>query len=113
MENKTNIMEPLFERIEEYAKTNYELLKLKTIDKITELLSTFVSRFSSIVILLTSLVFLNIGIALWLGDLLGKTYYGFLCVAGFYFIVWIVVHFFMHNWIKKRVGNSIISQLLK
>ncbi len=42
MEDKLNFIEPLFERVEEYGKTSYELFKLKTIDKTSNILSTFV-----------------------------------------------------------------------
>jgi ABC-type transport system involved in cytochrome bd biosynthesis fused ATPase/permease subunit len=56
---------------------------------------------------------LNIGIALWLGELLGKNYYGFFIVAVFYLLSAIVLHFFLHNWIKKPVSNLIITQALQ
>jgi len=34
-------------------------------------------------------------------------------VAGFYGFIGIVLHFFMHKWLKKIVCNSIIKQVLK
>jgi len=52
------------------------------------------------------------GFAMWIGDLLGKSYYGFFCVAGFYFIVGCVLLFVMKNAIKTKVGNSIIIKML-
>jgi len=112
MEEKINFIEPLFVRVEAFGKTSYELYKLKAIDKTALVLSTLVSRGGVILFLSMFIVIINIGIALWLGDLLGKNYYGFFCVAGFYALVATFVYFFMHNWIKNRVSNSIISQLL-
>ena len=58
-------------------------------------------------------VIINIGIALWLGDILGKAYYGFFVVAGFYALIGGVLHFFMRDFIKKRTCNSLILQMLK
>ncbi len=112
MEDKKNFIEPLLERVEEYGKTSFELFKLKALDKTVGVASTLVSH--SVVGLVLSMFFiiLSIGIALWLGELLGKSYYGFFCVAGFYGIVGSVLYFFMFNWIKKHISNSMISQIL-
>ena len=112
MENKTNFIAPLFVKAEEYGKTSYELFKLKALDKTAGVASTFVSRGAVVLFLSMFTVIINIGIAFWLGDLLGKIHYGFFCVAGFYAIIGSVLYFFMHNWIKKTVSNSIISQML-
>jgi hypothetical protein len=34
-------------------------------------------------------------------------------VASFYAFIGIVLHFFMHKWIKKVVGNYIIKKVFK
>ncbi len=112
MENKIHFIERLFERIEEYGKTSYELLKLKAVDKTTEVVSTFVSRVYFVFFLSMFIVFVSIGAALLLRELLGKSYYGFFCVAGFYGIVGCIIYIFLNNWIKKCVGDSFISQML-
>ena len=112
MEEKPHFIEPLFERIEEYGKTSFTLFKLKAVDKIATAISAFVSR--SVIILVFSFVVViaSIGASLWIGDVLGKSYYGFFCVAGFYCVIGCILYFFMYNTIKKYIGNSIISQLL-
>lgn len=112
MENKVVFMEPLLERAETYGKTSYELIKLKAVDKTSDVLSTLVSRGASILMISMFIVIVNIGIALWLGDLFGKSYYGFFCVAGFYAVIGGILYFFLHNRIKKAVSNSIITQML-
>lgn len=112
MENKTTIFEPLFERAQAFGKTSFELYKLKAVEKTSGISSTFVSRAIAFFVLFLFVLMASFGIALWLGDVLGKAYYGFLCVAGFYGIVGGVLYFFMHNWIKKGVNNSIIKEIL-
>lgn len=112
MENKMTFIEPLFERAEAYGKTSYELIKLKAVDKTSEVVSTFVSRGAVILVLSMFIVIVNIGVALFLGDILGKSYYGFFCVAGFYGIIGGVLYFFLHDRIKKIVRTSIITQML-
>lgn len=112
MENKISILESLFERVKSYTEISLELYKLKTLDKSKNVISTLVSRGIVVILFSVFIVTLNIGIALWLGDLLGKAYYGFFCIAGFYGIIGTIVYFLMHNYIKKRVSNSIITQVL-
>ncbi len=59
------------------------------------------------------MLFLNLGLAFWLGEILGRTFYGFFVVAAFYGIAGIVLHFFMHEWLKKLIGNYFIKHVLK
>jgi len=111
-ETKTSVIESLVERVEEYGKTSYDLFRLKIIDKLSATVSSVVSRLFAIVFLFIFIIILHVALALWLGELLGKGYYGFFCVAALDAVIWMVLHFLMHNWFKKRIGNSIISQLL-
>ncbi len=111
METKSTLIGSLIERIEEYSKTSLELLKLKTLDKAANVTSSLFSRLFLIVVLLFSVLSLNIAISLWIGEILGKDYYGFLTVAAIYFVIGIIL-FFIHPWIKNRISNSIIKQIL-
>ncbi len=112
-EREFHPLESLLESGEEFGKASFELLKLKALDKSTGLASGFV--FNLVVIILFTLFFVmgTLGIALWLGEILGKLWYGFFIVAGFYAAVGLVVYFFLREWIKKVVSNSIIKHVLK
>ncbi len=113
METKKNVIGSLFEQVEDYSKTTYKLSKLKSIETGTIVITELVSRLSVIILVsLFALVF-NIGIALLLGELLGKNYYGFFIVAGFYLLAGIIVHFFLHKWIKKPLSELIIIHALQ
>ncbi len=111
MEGKTSLLEPLLERAEEFSKTSLELIKLKSVDKTAAVTATIISRLYFGIALALFALILNIAIALWLGDLLGKNYYGFLIIALFYGLMGVIL-FFVHPLIKKRINNSIITQLL-
>ncbi len=113
MEDKTNIIETLLERATEYGKSSYELAKLKTLDKTADVVSTLLSNSVVLVIISSFILFLNLGLAFWLGEILGKIYFGFFVVAAFYGVSGILIYFFMHDWIKKVVSNNIIKQVLK
>jgi hypothetical protein len=58
-------------------------------------------------------LFLNLGVALWLGEILGKQFYGFFVVAGFYIVLGLILHFFLHDWVKKIVGDYFVRNILK
>lgn len=110
--NATSI-ETLFDRAEDYSKTTIELLKLNAIDKSADVASSVLSRLAIFMVVALSVIILNIGIALWIGILLGNTCYGFFITGGFYILVAILLHTFRHQWIKFPVSNAIITQLLK
>ena len=109
MEENTKFLETLLESASEYGKTSLELVKLITLEKTTDVVSSLVPRSVVIVLIVTFVLFLNLGLAIWLGDLLGKLYYGFFAVAAFYMLAGIIIHFFMHKGIKKLVAGYFIK----
>jgi len=56
---------------------------------------------------------LSIGLALWIGEILGKTYFGFFVVGGGYAVIAIVLSFFRHQWLKFPISDAIITQIQK
>lgn len=111
MLTKEKIIESLVIKVEAYGKTNFELLKLKAVDKTAEVTSKLLSRTLLLIALSFFLLFINIGLSFWIGELLGKVYFGFAVVAGFYGLVSIIL-VFTHSIIIRRVKDRIISQLL-
>jgi hypothetical protein len=103
----------LYEKAENYTKTSLELLKLKSVSAAADVLSTLTSRIAVGAVVAFFTLFLNIGISLWLGKLLGEYYYGFFIVALFYLIVAVFMHTMQHKIIKTPIGNMIISSILK
>jgi len=113
MEENANLLETLLERASEYGKTSIELARLKALDKTTEIVSSVIPLSVVILLVASSLLFLNLGLAFWLGEVLGKIYYGFFIVAAFYVLAGIFIHFFLHKWIKRLVGDYFIKRVLK
>jgi len=113
MEDNAKLIESLLERAAEYGKTTYELVKLKALDKTSEVVSSFIPRSVVFVLIALFMLFVNLGLSFWLGEILGKTFYGFFVVAAFYGLIGIVIHFFMHKWLKKLVFNYIVKHMLK
>lgn len=112
MSNRIGLIELLFERVEEYGKTTYELSKLKLLKTTTVVAPSLISRLIVVFVILLFTLFFTMGVALYLGELLGKLYYGLFIISAFYLIVGIVFYFFLHKWIKKPISNLIIKQAL-
>jgi hypothetical protein len=110
--NRTEI-EKLIEKVELYSKTSVELFKCNTIFKSAEICSSLAANLVLIIVVIMFSLFLNIGLALWIGRLLGELYYGFLVIAFIYFLIGILVYSFRNNWIKKPVSKFIITKLQK
>ena len=113
MDEQSGLIESLIEKGEQYGKTTLELLKLKTLDKSADVVSNLVSWLIVVIFAVLFFLILNIGIALWLGELLGKSYYGYFVVSGFYALLAILFGIFRKQWIKNPVNNSIITQVLE
>ena len=113
MEEKATLLESLAQKAETYAKTNIDLFKLKSVDKLSDTASEIVTKIVFVLILSLIAILANFGLAFWIGDLLGETYYGFFTVALFYTIVALIIYYGRTNWIKTPVKNAIINNLLE
>jgi len=111
MENPTTI-ESLLEKAENYTRTSIELAKLQAIDKGADIVSSAVAGVAITVVVGTSLILLNIGVAFWIGEQLGAAYYGFFAVAGFHLLVAILLYVFRNQWIKLPISDRIITGML-
>jgi fatty acid desaturase len=110
MDDKIKQIESLLESVAEYGKASYELGKLKLLDKTSDAVSSFIPHAIVLVLVGVFMLFLNLGLAFWLGKILGNIYLGFFALAAFYGIIGIVMHFFMHKWLKKLICNYIIKK---
>ncbi|MGV9004298.1 hypothetical protein [Flavobacterium sp.] len=113
MENIATNIEKLYEKAENYTKTSIDLVKLKAIDKTSEIISSLAVVISIAFIVAIFSLFLNIGIALWIGDELNNTYLGFFIVSGFYFLVGIIIYINRRTFIKVPIDNLIVGKLLE
>ena len=113
MIDNTTPIATLFERAEDYGKTTLKLIELNAIDKSADVISSLVSRLAVIMTVVLSILIINIGLAFWIGKLLGETFYGFFVIGGFYAFIAILLYVFRDQLIKYPVSNSIIKQMLK
>lgn len=113
MNDTSTPIETLFEKVQDYSKTTLELYKLNAIDKSADVASSLISRLAVFMVVALAVIIINIGIAIWIGQLLGNSSYGFFIIGGFYALIAIILHGYRHSFLKDPISDSIIAQLLK
>ena len=111
--NSQDTIKTLIDKSKDYLETKIELTKLKTIDKSADVLSAVVVIVSMIFIGSLVIILISIGLALFLGRLLGAYHYGFFVMGGFYAIVLLVIFIQREKWIKTPISNGLINKMLK
>jgi hypothetical protein len=112
MEKESNIEGILF-KTGEYIETRADLFKLKAIGTSSNAMASITWRIAILSISMFSLFFLNIGLSIWIGNVLGQLFYGFFIVGTFYLLTGLVIYLFRHAWIKTPVKDLLVKKLLK
>lgn len=113
MESTATNVEGLYDQAKKYTEDSLELYKLQAIDRTAVILSSIASRSALALIVVLFTLFINVGISLYLGTLLGALYLGFLVLSGFYVIIGVIVYFFKKEMIEQPIANLVIGALMK
>jgi hypothetical protein len=106
----TSNIEKLFSKSADYAETRINIIKLKSIDKSSDLAASMAWRITVYLFIITSLIFFNIGLAVWLGEILNHFYYGFFVVGLFYLLIGFILFKVRTKLIKAPLKNLIIRK---
>ncbi len=112
-DSKTSSIESLFKKTGDYVETRIDLMKLQAVNKTSEVTSSLVSNIVIAILGIMMLIFLNIGIAFYLGEVLGKVHYGFFIVSGFYLLLAVLLYVFRKDWLQGPVQDKMIRKLLR
>lgn len=112
MENRPTNVEELFYKLKEYGDIRLDLFRLKSINKVSGILSSMMAMLILVILLFLVMVCITIGIALLLGAWLGKAYYGFFIIGGIYIIIGLVLYKGRNKYLKKPVSDKLIKELL-
>ncbi|MCH8555471.1 MAG: phage holin family protein [Schleiferiaceae bacterium] len=113
MNDYTSVLKALLERIEGYSIATAEWFKLTGVAKAADYFSSFASNVIWIGVLVFSFVFLSFGLALWLGQELGQSYWGFLIVGLLYALIATILAIFFRRRIKRKTSDALIRILLR
>jgi len=107
-----NSIKSILEKSSEYLETRIDLVKLKTVDKSSDILSSAAAVIAIAIVILSFLSMISIGLALYLGHLLGASYLGFFIVAGFYALIALLLYAFRNHWVKMPLYNTMVKRIL-
>lgn len=106
-------VEELTDHVKDYITTKVEITKLRLAEKTSITIGNIIAALVVAVLFLFVILFGSIAGAWALSDWIGKNYAGFLIVAGFYFLVAIIVWCARGKLIRFPVMNAIIKMLHK
>lgn len=93
-----------------YGTTQLVVLQLQAVEKSTTGAAQLLSRSLCGAALAGGTVFCSTALALWLGHLLGKNYFGFAIVGGGYFLLGLLALLF-HRSTSASIKNYLLSKL--
>lgn len=112
MKDQKIVIEDIFEKVENYTKTTFELHKLKFIGKSSSVVSVLLLYATLFIIALFFVSFINIALALLIGKWIGSYYLGFLIVSLFYLFIACLVYIFKDEISKKFQDNILLNILI-
>ena len=101
----------LKESVSDYVKIYGQLAKAKATRAASNAASGVVIAIVSIILVFFFLTFLFTGLALWIGDLVDSTAGGFLIVAGFFLLLFVLILALRKKVIVPAIRNAIISKV--
>lgn len=102
-ENLTNNAEEIQDNLESYLNNTLEYYKLYLYKKMTLSMVSFFRIFFLAGIAMLMMFFISFAVAYLIGEALGNIGYGFLIIAAFYILVFILARFFGKKLIERKV----------
>lgn len=113
MEKTFARVEELADTIKEYVNTRIESVKINAAEKSSAVVANILAGMFVAAVFLFFIVFASVALSFGLGEWIGKTWAGFLIVAGLYLLLGIVVWAARGKLIRLPLMNAMIQQLFK
>jgi hypothetical protein len=113
MQDQSSDIDILLSDAGDFIETRTTLWKYKGIESLADVSGELVSGLAMIVFVSFVIIIFSIGFAMLIGDWLGKGYYGFFVMGGFYSIVALIIYANRRRWLKDPFSNMLIRKILK
>ena len=104
-------LDELLEKAEDYTEEKINLLKLKAARHTANMASGLAFSLLFYSILVMAIILLNIGLALWVGQWLNNSVYGFFILAAVYLLLAFILKAFRKPQIENGIKNNIIQKI--
>ena len=117
MDNEKTEYEKLWDewlpQLKNYAETRSNLIRVTLVENIAKAASTVTSNLILFITFFAFFMFASFALALYIGKLLGDYYLGFLVIAAFYLILFLLALLFRKSIIEKPVMDQTIKNLME
>ncbi len=96
-----------------YSELRWEYFKLEFVESLVLLYTKIFSFFLMWIIVPVFLFFILVGLAIYLGDILGKMYYGFFIVGGVILLLGLLVILLRRPLITNPLINALIKSMFE
>lgn len=104
-------VDSLVDEVVTYSKKQINDLSSLIALKTSAILASLVYVLIIVGMVMFLFIFLAITLALYLGDLMGKTYYGFLITSGIVTLLTLIVYFWGHKSIATKIKNHLTKTI--
>lgn len=111
MEDVKPKVEKLTDNVEGYLKTYYRLMLVKATQKVANIASTFLNIWIVIILAFFMFMFLGLGVAWWLGELLNSQTGGFFLTAGIFLVLITTLVLLRKKFLFPFIRNFIIKKI--
>ena len=111
MEKTFERVEELADTIKEYVNTRINSVKLSVAEKSSAVIANVLAGLIVACVFVFFIIFASIALSFGLGEWIGKTWAGFLIVAGLYLLAGIIVWSGRGKIIRLPIMNAMIRQL--
>lgn len=94
-----------------YVETRIDLIQYKTIDKTSRVAGSLLTSIILVAVGFLVLLTIGFGLALFIGERMGKPYYGFFIIGGIFLILVLFLYGFRRQWLKTPITNHIIRNI--
>ena len=112
MEDQSKIQQ-IIQHVEKYVSTTVELYKLKAYQKVAEIATTVITSVLMAFFGILFLIFVSIGLAVYLGEIMGRMHYGFMIVAGIYLLLAVIIYMLSKKVLKDKFNTMIVRKIFK
>lgn len=111
MEHAFTKAEELAENVKEYVNNRIDQLKLSSAEKTAKLISNFIAVLVVVLLVVFFILFGAVALSLYMGEVLGAMYWGFLFTGGLLLLFALITWVFRKTILQFPIMNALIQQL--
>ncbi|MFI5148164.1 MAG: hypothetical protein ACHQRM_00410 [Bacteroidia bacterium] len=113
MEKEKSHFENVAEKATDFLKTNLDLGELKAMEYGSNAFGAIMGKVILLMLGFCCLIFLSLGLAVFISSVSGNPWLGYACVSGFYLLVFLLVYANRHKWLHNSLADAFVGQFNK